>query len=318
MIPQVSVVVPLYNKARYVQRTLDSIANQTFSDFEVVVVDDGSTDGGADIVAATADNRIRVVTQKNLGPGAARNRGIKEARAELVAFLDADDEWFPQYLEEGVRLLKQGGQDVASVTSGYVTSPENKSNDALWRRRGLVEGKHRVAASTPAQLVVNMLAYMSPCSTIARREVLRRWDGFYSAEGCHYAEDAHLWLKVLLNEPVVFAFKALTRFDVEASKLSRNLSGARPVEPFLLHPEEIYAACPPNLKELLTKILRLRALKTSCVLGYWGHWREASHLVRRYRGPSSWRSSYYAPSLICRTPLGGIIGQVMRGMGAAL
>lgn len=318
MIPKVSVVVPLYNKAGYVQRTLTSISNQTLSDFEVIVVDDGSTDGGADIVAAMADDRFRVVTQENRGPGAARNRGIKEARAELVAFLDADDEWLPRYLEEGVGLLEAAGPDAASVTSGYITAPQNKSHEALWRRRGLVEGKNRVTASTPAQLVVNMLAYMSPCSTIARREVLRRWDGFYSAGGCHYGEDAHLWLKVLLNEPVVFAFNPLTRFDVEASGLSRNLSDARPVEPFLDHPEEIYAACPPGLKDLLTKVLRLRALKTSCVLGYWGHWREARDLARRYSGPSSWRHSYYAPSLICRTPLGGIIGQLMRGVGAVL
>jgi glycosyltransferase involved in cell wall biosynthesis len=318
MAPHVSVVVPVYNKARFVQRALTSIAQQTFSDFEVIVVDDGSTDNGAKVVREFDDKRVRLVTQANLGPGAARNRGIKEARGSLVAFLDADDEWLPQYLEEGVRLLEQSGSEVASVTCGYLTTPDNKSHLALWRRRGLFEGNHRITPATSPELVVNMLAFMSPCSTIARRDVLRKWDGFYAGGRCKYGEDAYLWLKVLLNEQVVFAFKSLTRFDREASSLSKNLREARPVEPFLLHPEEIYAACPGDLKDLLTQVLRLRALKTSCVLGYWGHWREASDLVRRFNGRRVWRFPYYAPSLICRTPLGGVIGQLMRGMGATL
>ena len=315
MTPRISVVVPLYNKAPYVRRTLDSIARQTFTDFEVIVVDDGSTDEGPEIVRSFADQRMRLVTQTNLGPGAARNRAIEEARGDLIAFLDADDEWLPEYLEEGVAQLDRSGPDVASVTSGYLTEPGDKSHTELWRRRGLREGTHRVTSATSAQLVVNMLAYMSPCSTIIRGQVLRRWSGFYAAGKCNYAEDAHLWLKVLLNEQVAFNFKPLARFHVDASSLSKNLPGARPVEPFLLHPEEIYAACPPDLEELLARVLLIRALKTACVLGYWGHWREAKDLVSRFNAPGSWKLPYYAPSLICRTRLGGVIGRGLRGIG---
>src|SRR5215210_566395 len=128
MKPRISVVVPLYNKATFVRRTLNSIAQQTYTDFEVIVVDDGSTDGGAGIVLTEGDPRVRVVTQENMGPGAARNRGISEARGELIAFLDADDEWFPRYLEEGVRLLDESGAGTASVTSGYVTAPDDKTH----------------------------------------------------------------------------------------------------------------------------------------------------------------------------------------------
>jgi glycosyltransferase involved in cell wall biosynthesis len=315
MIPRISVVVPLYNKAPYVRRTLDSIARQTFTDFELVVVDDGSTDESAEIVRLFADRRVRLVTQMNLGPGAARNRGIEEARGDLIAFLDADDEWLPEYLEEGVAQLDRYGPNVASVTSGYLTEPGDESHTSLWQRRGLREGTQRVTPVTPAQLVVHMLAYMSPCSTITRCHVLRRWGGFYAVGKCSYAEDAHLWLKVLLNEQVGFSFKPLARFHIEASSLSNNLSRARPVEPFLLQPEEIYATCPPKLEQLLARVLTIRALKTACVLGYWGHWREASDLVNRFNGPGSWSLPYYAPSLICRTPMGGVIGRVLRGIG---
>ena len=90
---KVSIVIPLFNKASYVERALDSIRGQTFNDFEVIVVDDGSTDAGASVVARYSDSRVRLITQSNAGPGPARNAGIAEAIGDLVAFLDADDEW---------------------------------------------------------------------------------------------------------------------------------------------------------------------------------------------------------------------------------
>src|SRR5712692_9736802 len=109
---KVSIVVPLYNKAPYVRRALDSIAAQTFSDFEVIVVDDGSTDDGPSVVANYGDSRVRLVRQPNAGPGAARNAGLAQTQGELIAFLDADDEWLPTYLEESVRQLEESGADV--------------------------------------------------------------------------------------------------------------------------------------------------------------------------------------------------------------
>ncbi|HVF54668.1 MAG TPA: glycosyltransferase [Pyrinomonadaceae bacterium] len=311
---RVSVVIPLYDKAPYVRRALDSIAAQTFKDFEVIVVDDGSTDGGGAVVAAFDDARVRLVRQSNAGPGAARNRGIAEARGELLAFLDADDVWLPRFLEESVRLLDEYGPDVASVTSGYTLHPGDAPTADMWRARGIEEGIRRVDEHTPPALVVHMLAYMSPCTTVARAEAVRRWGGFYARERCLYAEDAFLWLKVLLNEKVAFQLKPLARFHTEASGLSGNLRGARPVEPFLAHPEEIESACPPHLRELLARVLAARAFKTACVLGYWGRWREADALVRRFAVGGAWRLPYYAPAIVCRTPVGSGLGRAWRAL----
>ena len=309
---RVSVIIPLYNKAPYVRRALASVVAQTFTDFEVVVVDDGSTDSGAREVESFTDSRVRLIYQANAGPGAARNRGIAEARGQLLAFLDADDEWLPGYLEEAVRLLDLNGPGVASATCGYFHLPSGESQESKWRARGLREDVQRLTAETPPSLAVYMLAYMSPWSTVCRAETVRKWGGFYERDRCLYAEDAFLWLKLLLNETVVFTFKPLVRFHTDASALSNNLRGARPIEPFLLHPEEIEAACPPHMRGLLRRVLAIRAFKTACVLGYWGQWREAGELVRRFNVPGAWRLPYYAPALVCRTPVGAALGGIWR------
>ena len=104
--PALSVVVPLYNKEREVQRALRSVLAQTFADFEVIVVDDGSTDASVRVASQIVDRRIRLVRQENGGVSAARNRGISEAQASLIAFLDADDEWMPHHLETLIRLRR--------------------------------------------------------------------------------------------------------------------------------------------------------------------------------------------------------------------
>lgn len=310
---KVSIVIPLYNKAPYVERALDSIRIQTFSDFEVIVVDDGSTDDGASVVARYRDPRVRLLSQSNSGPGPARNAGIAEARGEFIAFLDADDEWLTTYLEEGLLSLEKLGPGVAAISSGYLEYPSGESREKMWRRRGINQEAFRVKPETAPALVVSMLAYMTPPSTLARADVIRKWGGFYSHERCLFAEDALLWLKVLLNETVAFNLKPLVKIHSEASGLSKNLRRARPVEPFLSDPREIEAACPPPLRNLLDSILAIRAAKTSCVLGYWGQWREARSLMQQFTTRKDWQLPYYLPGVVCSTPVGAVLGKTWRG-----
>lgn len=104
--PKVSIIVPLYNKAPYVTKALESIAPQTYTDWECIVVNDGSTDKSAEIVERLTinDERFRLINQENAGVSAARNRGIAESCGDYVAFLDADDWWAPTFLEEMMQL----------------------------------------------------------------------------------------------------------------------------------------------------------------------------------------------------------------------
>jgi hypothetical protein len=305
---KVSVVIPLYNKAPYVQRALDSVLAQTFGDFEVIVVDDGSTDGGANVVRACADPRVRLIGQRNAGPGPARNRGIAEAGGEFLAFLDADDEWLPAFLEKSLAVLEQHGPSVASVSSGYLLWPAGERTDALWRGRRVTDGIYRVTDRFEPQFVVHLLAYLCPWNTVARAERVRHWGGFYARGKCLYGEDSYLWLKFLLNETIAIRQEPLVRFHTEASALSRNLAGPRPVEPILFDPGEVEAACPAPLRGLLHKVLAIRALKTACMLGYWGRWREARTLLRKFCPWSVWRLPRFGAAQVCATPLGAAAG----------
>jgi glycosyltransferase involved in cell wall biosynthesis len=310
---RVSVIVPLYNKGPYVERAMKSILAQTYTDFEVIVVDDGSTDDGATRVQILSDPRIRLIHQANAGPGAARNRGIAEAKGELLAFLDADDEWMPDYLETSVDMLDEASAEVASVTSRYI---DGMSSESMWRARGLDDGLHRVGADTTGQLLVNKLAFMSPCSTLIRAKVVRQFGGFYDQNGCRYGEDALLFLKVLLNYTVRFSMAPHSHFHREASGLSSHYTKARPIEPFLLHPNDVRAECPVELQGVLEEFYKLRALKTACAVGYFGEWRQARALLNRFVSLSDWNLPLFPAAMLLSTPVSSIVGKTVAAFGS--
>jgi GT2 family glycosyltransferase len=316
--PNISVIVPLYNKAPYITRCLRSILSQTYGNFEIIVVDDGSTDEGAALVRAYSDPRIFLISQTNRGPGAARNRGIARARGELIAFIDADDEWLPQYLEKTDEVFRHYGPSISAVTWGYYESPGMSPLEAVWRSRGLQDGPFTVRQDTCPVSLVAALAYMSPCSTTARAALIRRLGGFFEGNRCLYGEDAYLWLKVLMNGLVVFSLKPLVVFHRDASALSNNLRAGRPVEPFLIDPSPIEAACPIALRPLLGEVLAIRAFKTACVVSYWGDWREASALRSRFASRARFKRPYFFASMLCATPLGPFIGRMLRLLKSVL
>lgn len=116
-VPAVSVVIPLYNKEATIGRALESVFRQTVQDFEIIVVNDGSRDRSRQIVDAFQDPRLRLIDQPNSGAAAARNRGIAEAHSELVAFLDADDEWDQDHLEALLDLRRRFPESGLIATS---------------------------------------------------------------------------------------------------------------------------------------------------------------------------------------------------------
>ena len=309
--PRLSVIVPLFNKSDYVGRALASISSQTFADFEVIVVDDGSTDRGPEIVARHRDSRVRLVSQPNRGPGAARNRGIEQSSGLLLAFLDADDEWLPHYLEASVAGMDSDGARHAAHTSAYFDEPSGADSSEMWRNRGFAPGVCQLNANTRAETLLHRVAFMSPCTTIARADVIRKLGGFYE-KNCRYAEDAYLWLRVLLNYPVSFSLQPRVRVHRDASNLSATGRVFRPLEPFLASPEEVRAECPEALRPVLDQFLAIRAFKTACAWSFWGQWLAARQLLRRFRVPSPHKLPYYWLAQGAATPFGAAAGVAMR------
>jgi glycosyltransferase involved in cell wall biosynthesis len=125
-----SVVIPLYNKELSIKNTIDSVLSQACQDFEIVVVNDGSTDASVKVVESINDNRIRLVHQENRGVSAARNKGIKEAKFEWIAFLDGDDIWFPTHLSEIEKMIVQYPSNKV-----FSTSFEYSDNRKLFKHK---------------------------------------------------------------------------------------------------------------------------------------------------------------------------------------
>jgi glycosyltransferase involved in cell wall biosynthesis len=143
--PRFSVIVPVYNRAASVLRTLESVRDQTFGDFECIVVDDGSKDGGElkAVVESLADARFRYVRRENGGGSAARNTGVEEAKGEFVAFLDSDDRWLREKLERDVEVCGTNRVIFSRV---------------LVERRGRIVGQRPRTAPRPGEPIPDYLA----------------------------------------------------------------------------------------------------------------------------------------------------------------
>ena len=199
-IPRVSIVIPTFNMQDHLGETLASIRAQTFGSYEVIVVDDCSTDGTADVAQqfATEDSRFRYVRldRNSNRPAVPRNRGIEEARGEYVAFLDHDDTWLPWKLERQVAIL-DARPDVALVHS-YLWDFTPRS-----RLRGLVylPNPYRRRATHEVLLEHNVVQ----CSSaVVRAEVLRSVKGFDERIELRTVEDYHLWTRIAERHRILY------------------------------------------------------------------------------------------------------------------
>ena len=198
----VTVVIPLYNKEEYIKRALHSVRSQTHQSFEIIVVNDGSTDGGLAKAGEVEDERIRIINQGNLGESAARNRGITDAKNKLIAFLDADDQWEPEFIANIVRIAEVY-PDAGMIGTAYkIFKPDGKIKYPEFKyipqKEGYIEDFFKAA------LIRNPV-----CSStvVIRKEVFDTLGGF--TEGMRYGPDSFMWSKIALNYPVVFINKYL-------------------------------------------------------------------------------------------------------------
>lgn len=259
---KIGVVMPLYNKGALVGRALNSVLTQTYQNFEVVVVDDGSTDEGPEVVRTCSDLRVRLIHQTNAGPGAARNRGIEETEAPYIAFIDADDEWMPRFLETYLEILKSY-PDCDAVIGPTLFGAEKRDRSTVWHDMGIKEGVWVLGNDSNWEDLTRIMNLYHPCAAMYRKAVVERYGGFYSKDKCCFSEDKYFWLQVVLNHKVFIHMESLFWYHSEDSQLYPPNMYCKPgfISPVLTDPDGIRRNCPPQFMVVLQKYMCHEALR---------------------------------------------------------
>lgn len=213
--PKFSVVIAVYNKEQHIGKTLESVLNQTFTDFEIIIVNDGSTDGSAAVINSFEDKRIHYFSQENQGAAAGRNAAIKKASAPYIALLDADDFWFPHYLEEQNRLIEKYPDEFVFATAQEIIKnnksfPKPYSLPKNFEEEGLL---NYFKASSQASI-------LHSSSTVLKKEVFDKV-GYYD-HSIKIEQDTDLYIRIGLNYKVVFSKRICSSYNIIENSLFRS------------------------------------------------------------------------------------------------
>lgn len=218
--PVFTVIIPLYNKELYIAKTLESVFSQSFTDFEVIVIDDGSTDGSAAMVKQFNDPRLQYFYKTNGGVSSARNTGISLAKATFIAFIDADDLWEPNHLEEFFKLqldFPQAGLLAARYELKFsekrIVKPHFKNLPENFR--GIV----------PDFFEANLTYRVVTASSVAIKTGILKATGLFNT-GLSNGEDNDMWTRIALNYPVAISnmYTALYNHHIPDTLSKRKMS----------------------------------------------------------------------------------------------
>jgi glycosyltransferase involved in cell wall biosynthesis len=214
MIPYFSVVISVFNKENFIYNTIDSVLNQTFSDFELVIVNDGSSDESETIIKSFSDSRIRYFHQENQGAGATRNHGIQLAKSNLIALLDGDDIWLPNYLESIFNAIKTFPNEHI-----YATAIAHKYNKKIVpvTYSFLIDGE-----TTLKNYFENSLKHtiLSSSSIVFQKSILET-TGLFDMT-IKSGQDTDLWIRMGMHFPIVFINKILAHYMYSDTSLSNS------------------------------------------------------------------------------------------------
>lgn len=212
-----SVVIPLYNKDKHITRAINSVLNQSYRKFEIIVVDDGSTDSGVIEVKKINDSRIRLVQQINLGVSSARNKGISLAKYNFVGFLDADDAWKPDFLETIYFLIKKYPEAGAFATAYEIINNVSKKSIPKsilnvpegWE--GIIDDYFRLALKSPL---------ISASSVVIPKKIFNKVGLF--REELKRGEDLEMWCRIALDYDIAFSNKVCATYFQNADNRACN------------------------------------------------------------------------------------------------
>lgn len=264
-----SVIIPLYNKAPYIRKALESVLAQTYADYELIIIDDGSTDGSAEIAEAIlqdpasrliASSPRRLIRQANSGVSAARNNGVAQASGDYIAFLDADDWWEPTYLERMAQLIEDY-PEVGLYACNYVYYKPGKTHVALNIPTGYI--------NYPKSYYESGAMPVTSITAIMPRMVFDEVGGF--PLGIKLGEDFLLWAKTAMHYPVAFLNEPLAYYnnDVPVNlRATRNLH--HPNNHMLFRMDSIASSLSPLASNLTSDWQALLdKLRVNGLLEYW-------------------------------------------------
>lgn len=221
--PKISVVIPLFNKEPVFKNTLTSVLAQELTDFEVVIIDDGSTDGSGSIATSFTDSRIRYFKTENQGVSAARNLGVQKSESELIAFLDADDFWFPNHLAELYQLYLDF-PSCGMLSSRYT----KKISDKKLTTNYFVNLPKDYYGIIPNFFEANFVdRIITSSSVLIPKKILTHVGGFN--KNVNSGEDTELWTKIAIQYPVAIHNKvtAIYHFEISDSLSKKNISSKK-------------------------------------------------------------------------------------------
>jgi glycosyltransferase involved in cell wall biosynthesis len=213
----ITVVIPLYNKSLTIINTLKTVMNQSFTNFELVIVNDGSTDNSLELIEINFDDpRIRIINQNNEGVSSARNRGVKEAKYNYIAFLDGDDEWFPEYLNT-IKIMIESFPDAGLYLTGGIVG-SIKHDDFAYRIFKKYAGK-----TLEVNLFENPGIFCHTSATVISKEKFYKTHGFI--HGMYKYEDFLLFQSIALISKVIYCGLPLSKYNggVEGQLTEKNI-----------------------------------------------------------------------------------------------
>jgi len=262
--PTVSVITPTYNRAHLVGRAIQSVLDQTYQDFEIIVVDDASVDETEDVVKSFTDNRINYIRhQRNKGGSSGRNTGIKAATGELVGFLDSDDEWLPNKLEKEIGKFQTLSNDVAVVYCGFCYVSE-KSGEIVSKVIPNLRG------NVYAKLIEGCI--LGSPTPLIRKNCFQK-AGFFDETFPSY-QDWDMWIRLSRYYEFDFVPDILAKCHLHGTQISSDLNAKiRGMEALLRKYRVDLSKYPSILSSYLYRLGRLYCIKGNRKVGSMHFWK---------------------------------------------
>ena len=292
-----TVIIPLYNKEPYIKRALETVLNQTYDNFEIIIIDDGSTDEGVRIVSSIQDTRIKVFSQINSGVSAARNRGALLAKNQYLAFLDADDTWEPNFLQEISNLIDEFPYAGIYATNNKFIYPSGKvmleSFSDLFNGNniGIIEDYFGLFAKIQKSPFSNS-------NLCIPKKIYDEFGGY--KEGVKLTEDSDLWCRIALKYDIAYNIRPLANYFMALEGSTHSIFEPKEFQVALTLKDSISQN--QVKKELISSVKKLISFQNLSLVKRAILSGEKMFVIRRIFNYAMW-ISYPKDSIICLVSL---------------